>query len=151
MAEIWHEVWIGAPAERVFDALTTKAGLDRWWGPVIGAQARVGYVVEFDHGLGENLRMEIVELEPNRLVVWRCISVFDDPSNPASEWFGQTLRFEVAPRGEVALLGATQDVTVLTFRNAGWPSTSRWCGFCNAAWGETLGVKLKSSCETPAA
>ena len=148
MVEIWHEVWIEAPTAQVFAALTTKPGLDRWWGPVVAAEARVGYVVEFDHGLGDTLRMEIVELVPDQLVVWQCVSVFDDPTNPASEWFGQTLRFELAPRGEVALLGGTQDVTVVTVRNAGWPSTSRWRGFCNTAWGETLGGKLKSSCET---
>lgn len=148
MPELWHEVWIAAPAERVFDALTTKGGLDGWWGPVVAAEARIGYVVEFDHGLGEHLRMEIVDVVPNRRVTWRCVSVFDDPTNPASEWFGQTLRFDLAARGDVALLGGTQNVTVLTFRNDGWPADSRWCGFCNAAWGETLSVKLKTFCET---
>jgi uncharacterized protein YndB with AHSA1/START domain len=150
MSELWHEVWIAAPTERVFDALTTKAGLDGWWGPVVAAEARVGYVVDFDHGLGEYLRMEIVDLVPNQRVTWKCVSDFDDPTNPASEWSGQTLRFDLAPRADVAILGDTQSVTVLTFRNDGWPADSRWCGFCNAAWGETLSVKLRTFCETNA-
>ena len=78
------------------------------------------------------------------------LSTFDDASNPASEWHGQVLAFDVEVRRPVALLGGTQNVTVLTFRNSGWPEDSRWRGFCNTAWGETLGVKLKSSCETGA-
>jgi uncharacterized protein YndB with AHSA1/START domain len=151
MTELWHEVWIDAPTEKVFEALTTKDGLDGWWGPVAGAEALVGSVVEFDHGLGAFLRMEIIDLIPNELLAWKCISEFDDPTNPASEWFGQTLRFELSPRSDVAILGGTQRVTVVTFRNEGWPSDSRWCGFCNSAWGETLGVKLKSHCEATAA
>lgn len=150
MSELWHEVWIAAPTERVFDALTTKAGLDGWWGPVVAAEARVGYVVDFDHGLGEYLRMEIVDLVPNRRVTWKCVSAFDDPTNPASEWSGQTLRFDLAPRADVAILGDTQSVTVLTFHNDGWPADSRWRGFCNAAWGETLSVKLRTFCEANA-
>lgn len=71
MSELWHEVWIAAPTERVYDALTTKAGVDGWWGH-------------------------------------------------------------------------------LTLRNDGRPADSRWCGFCNAAWGETLSVKLRKLCETNA-
>jgi uncharacterized protein YndB with AHSA1/START domain len=148
MESIWHEVWIEAPTAKVFDALTTKSGLDGWWGPVLNVEQEIGSVIEFDHGLSDYLRMQIVELIPNERVAWRCVSVFDDPSNPASEWFGQTLLFELAPRGDVQLLGATQNVTVFTFRNSGWPADSRWCGFCNAAWGETLGVKLKNYCES---
>ncbi len=75
------------------------------------------------------------------------VSAFSDPTNPASEWLGQTFAFRLAPRHDVALLGGTQNVTVLHFDNVGWPPESRWYGFCNAAWGETLSVKLKNACE----
>ena len=148
VSELWHEVWIEADTSTVFGALTTKTGVDGWWGPVTGVAPKVGAVLEFDHGLGAPLRMEIVEFDAERRVVWRCVSMFEDSSNPASEWQGQVLAFDVAPRAAVALLGTTQDVTVLTFHNTGWPEESRWRGFCNSAWGETLGVKLKSFCET---
>jgi hypothetical protein len=151
MTDIWHEVWIEAPTRTVFDALTTKDGLDGWWGPVAGAEPRIGYVIDFDHGLGAPLRMEIIDLVADQRVAWKCVSEFEDPTNPASEWTNQTLRFDVAPRRPVALLGGMQDVAVLTFHNSGWPADARWRGFCNTAWGEVLGVKLKSFCETGAA
>jgi hypothetical protein len=33
-------------------------------------------------------------------------------------------------------------------RHDGRPEPSRWYGFCNTAWGETLAGKLKSSSES---
>jgi uncharacterized protein YndB with AHSA1/START domain len=145
MDSMEHEVWIGAAREKVFAALTTKDGLDGWWGKVIQAEPRVGAVVEFDHGLGAPLRMEITELVPDERLTWECISGFGDPSNPASEWTGQTFRFELAPRGHVELLGAKHDVTVLRLHVTGWPENARWYGFCNTAWGQTLSTSLRNS------
>jgi uncharacterized protein YndB with AHSA1/START domain len=140
-----HEVWLNAEKEKVFEALTTKEGLDAWWGKVIDAEPRIGSVVEFDHGLGDPLRMEITELVPNERLTWKCISAFSDPSNPASEWTGQTFSFELSPRTDVELLGSKQNVTLLRLRVAGWPPEARWYGFCNTAWGQTLSVSLKNS------
>jgi uncharacterized protein YndB with AHSA1/START domain len=140
-----HEVWLPAETERVFEALTTREGLDGWWGKVVNAVPRVGSVVEFDHGLGDPLRMEITSLVPNERVTWRCISEFADPSNPASEWTGQTFQFDLMPRENVELLGGQQSVTVLRLRVTGWASEARWYGFCNTAWGTTLNVNLKNS------
>jgi uncharacterized protein YndB with AHSA1/START domain len=142
-----HEVWIEAATEHVFDALTTKQGLDRWWGPVITAEPRVGSVVEFDHGLGDPLRMEITDLVPNARVTWRCVSEFHDAKNPASEWTGQTLQFDLTPRTEVELLSRKQRATIVRLRVTGWPPNARWYGFCNSAWGQTLSVNLKNSVE----
>jgi len=144
-----HEVWLDADGDRVYSALTTEAALDAWWGPVVHAEPRVGTVVEFDHGLGEPLRMAVSELVPGERVVWRCVSEFRDPSNPASEWSGQTLVWEITPRGTVELLGTMHDVTVLRLRVTGWPADARWYGFGNTAWGQTLAGRLKPSCETP--
>jgi uncharacterized protein YndB with AHSA1/START domain len=124
-----HEVWIEAATEHVFDALTTKQGLDRWWGPVITAEPRVGSVVEFDHGLGDPLRMEITDLVPNARVTWRCVSEFHDATNPASEWTGQTLQFDLTPRTEVELLGRKQRATIVRLRVTGWPRTHAGTAF----------------------
>lgn len=147
MESMEHEVWLAAAQDDVFAALTTKQGLDGWWGKVVTAEPRAGSVVEFDHGLGAPLLMEITELVPNERVTWKCISTFSDPSNPASEWSGQTFRFELTPRGMVELLGTKQDVTVLRLRVSGWPKDARWYGFCNSAWGQTLSTSLKNSVE----
>ena len=146
MTAIEHEVWIGAERTTVFAALTTKSGLDAWWGKAVNAEPKLGYVVELDHGLGDLLRMEITELVPDEKLTWTCVSNFRDRSNPASEWRAQTLTFALEARQDVVLLGVARDVTVLRFRQT-WPSDARWRAFCNAAWGWTLSESLKKHCE----
>jgi uncharacterized protein YndB with AHSA1/START domain len=148
--EIVQEIWIAAERERVFAALTTREGIDAWWGTAVRADPVRGSVIELDHNLGAPLLMEITDLVPDERVTWRCVSSFDDPSNPASEWHDTRLTFDLAPRQPVELLGRKLDVTVLHFTHAGWPDGARWRGFCNAAWGATLNGNLKTYCEEDA-
>jgi uncharacterized protein YndB with AHSA1/START domain len=154
---IEHEVWINADRSKVWDAISTVAGLDAWWGRAIGAGAEVGAVVEFDHGFDEPLRMRVIDLESERRVSWLCISEHRERRNPASEWLGHRLDFHLATlEGDPALtwlgprLGYPEDgskATVLFFRHAGWLPGSRWRNFCNLGWGATL-AGLGQYCET---
>jgi uncharacterized protein YndB with AHSA1/START domain len=147
---ITHEVWIDAPPETVFAALTTKDGIDAWWGKVITAEPRAGTTVELDHGLGAPMLMEVTDLVPNRTVSWRCVSEFTDPTNPATEWRGHDLTFHIEWCEGIELLGHPHAVTVLRFEQRGWAPDARWRAFCNAAWGQTLHTNLKSHCEEEA-
>jgi len=155
---IRHEVWINAPRARVFEAITTREGLDVWWGRALNGRPEIDYVVEFEHGLGEPLRMQIVDLEPNANLTWRCLADFSDPSNPSSEWRGHELRFDLkTTEGEPALewmaprLGLDPSdpaaLTILSFQHAGWSDDARWFGFCNSGWGMAIGT-LARYCET---
>jgi uncharacterized protein YndB with AHSA1/START domain len=154
---IEHEVWINAERSVVFEAITSVAGLDSWWGKAVQAEANIDGVVEFDHGFGEPLKMRVIDLRPNSLVSWRCISEHTEWRNPASEWLGHRLDFELAtPEGDPTFdwfrprLGYPEDptkVTVLNFRHTGWLSDSRWRNFCNLAWGATL-AGLGQYCES---
>ena len=141
-------MWIGADQELVFAALTTVDGLNGWWGPALEASTDIGGSVVFDHGLESPMRLEVVAFDAPVRVVWRFVSSYDDPANPASEWTGQTFDWRVAPRTERTLIGNRMDVTVVQLTNAGWPEPSRWQGFCTTAWGATLDAKLKVFCET---
>jgi uncharacterized protein YndB with AHSA1/START domain len=153
---IQHEVWIHASKVDVFEAITTKQGLDSWWGTALNAEPQVGYVVEFDHGLGETLRMRITDVIPNGRLEWTCISDYRDPGNPASEWLGHRLIFELetAPddpqhawlRQRLFAADPDGDITILRFQHAGWSNDSRWYSFCNTAWGVTL-AGVQQYCE----
>ncbi|MGH3800563.1 MAG: SRPBCC family protein [Pseudonocardiaceae bacterium] len=157
METIHHDVWINANPKTVFDAITTRAGLDAWWGKALSAEPEIGYVVEFDHKLGDPLKMRITNLVADERLEWRCVTDFSDPRNPASEWLGTRFVFDleteqrewVGPLLEPLVTG--ENVTILHFRQTGWPSNSRWYGFCNWAWGEALGTNLKKYCESEAA
>ena len=148
MTEIHLESWVGAERDAVFQAITTRDGLDAWWGRALDAEALVGAVVVFDHGLGDLLRMEVVDLaRPNR-VAWRCLSDFSEPSNPASEWLGTTISFELRagqddPAAEwlgskIGIDASAGEFTIIDFRHSGWPSQSRWRPFCDWSWGQVL-------------
>lgn len=140
---IHHEVWISADQNTVFEAIATQKGLDAWWGKASDFEPRPGSVIEFDHGLGAPMRMRITDLVPDRRVAWECVSEFDNPANPGSDWLGTRLTFELRDGGPIgfdkidATLGDV--VTIVDFRHSGWPTGARWFAFCNYAWGATLG------------
>ena len=148
MTEIHLESWVRAERHAVFQAITTREGLDGWWGRALEAEARVGAVLVFDHGLGDLLRMEVVDLEAPDRVVWRCLSDFSEPSNPASEWLGTTISFELRagqedPAAEwlgskIGIDATADEFTIVDFHHGGWPAPSRWRPFCDWAWGQVL-------------
>jgi uncharacterized protein YndB with AHSA1/START domain len=148
MSRSVHEVWVAADRDTVFEALTTVDGLNGWWGEALEASTDPGGAVVFDHGLSEPLRLRIEEIDAPNRVVWRFLSDFTDPTNPASEWLDQTFVWEISERAPVDLLGMVQDVSIVRMVNDGWPEPNRWQGFCTTAWGVTLEDKLKPFCET---
>jgi uncharacterized protein YndB with AHSA1/START domain len=144
-----------APA-RVYEALTTREGIDAWWGRAVTGGSARGDVVELDHGLGAVMRMRVTEAVPGERVVWQCESEFTDPGNPATEWRGTRIAFELAPVGDAAERAWMRDRagigpggTVLRFRHDGWPEGARWLGFCASAWGVTLAGLAASLASAP--
>ncbi len=144
MEAIRHEVWINADSQAVFEAISSREGLDSWWGKALSAEPGVGCVIEFDHGLGDPLRMRITDLDPGARLTWRCVSDFSDPGNPASEWLGHRLGFDLKSAADdpaLAWMGPRLGVdggTILRFSHTGWTPESRWFAFSNTAWGVTL-------------
>ncbi|RTL68069.1 MAG: SRPBCC domain-containing protein [Pseudonocardiaceae bacterium] len=144
-----HEIWIEAPRKDVFAALTTREGLDAWWGRAVAAEPQIGAVVEFDHGFGVPLRMRIVDLVDGERVEWECLGGFDDPANPASDWGGTRLSFDLTTvaKADVAppldAYVSADEFTVLRFAHSGWAPDARWFGFCSTAWAVTLESGLK--------
>ncbi|MGH8929185.1 MAG: SRPBCC family protein [Egibacteraceae bacterium] len=151
METIHHEVWINADRATVFQAITSRNGLDAWWGKVLNAEPQAGYVIEFDHGLGDPVRMRITDLIANERLAWKCVSDYSDHKNPASEWLGHRLFFDLEDGGRTGFAPIDSymtggDATVLHFWHTGWSKESRWYAFCNYAWGITL-AGLASYCE----
>ena len=127
----------------MFAALTTVEGLNGWWGPALEASIEVGGHVVFDHGLGSPMRMEVVAFDPPaagdvalRLDVRRCRQ-----SRVGVDRSDLRLAHRTTRRPHPARPVAS--VTAVHLTNAGWPSPSRWRGFCTTAWGATLDGRLK--------
>ena len=89
MKTIHHVFNVDASVETVWDAITTEEGLGSWWSTEVSAPAaEVGGVVDWTFVPGFNPDMEIVEIEPPRRLVWKCVGGHD-------KWADNTFTFEV--------------------------------------------------------
>ena len=132
MAEMHHEVTIGAPAARVYEALTTREGLRGWWTADTEAEPSVGSVAVF--GFGDRatvFRMRVADLVTARRVVWSC-------EGEPGEWRDTCLTFDLVPTPS----GGTR----LRFTHAGWRSINGFFATCNSTWGALM-YRLKAYAE----
>lgn len=91
---------LSAPPAKVFDALTTVAGLRGWW--TTGVSTPSPETLRFDfadgaRGVPEHVIMRIDEAQAPSLVRWTCVAHTGLP-----DWVGTAPRFEIHPRGEAA-------------------------------------------------
>ena len=152
MPNIRHEVLIGAPANAVFDALTTQKGLSGWWTAGVTAKAERDSVARFPFGPEYFKEMRITELEPPKRVKWDCITGVD-------EWVGTKFSFELESGDRDSLLRSRPEaedqikqlksdtLTLLSFSQDGWREESPMFAECNYTWGQFL-RSLKLLCET---
>lgn len=146
------EHWVAAMPADVYEALSTRTGLDAWWGPVVELTKDE---IAFDHGLGEPLRWRILKSGPEG-VVWECTSHHAEPGNPASEWTGTRLEFTIGmardlpnPDWMAERLELDPDATtVIRLAHTGWPADAQWLGFCTKAWADTLQLLGQSVAES---
>jgi hypothetical protein len=151
MATLYHQVWIDAPAAKVYAAIATVDGLGRWWAPHTSTETAAGLVLA--HNPGEDhgeVKMKVLATVQDQRVEWEIVSTHPRRS-PASAWTGTRIVFDIAERDNpgrwLGLDDRARRLTVLDFRHRGWDENSEFLGFCNFAWGETL-LALKQWCES---
>ena len=150
MPNIRHELTIGAPAERVYAAITTQEGLSSWWTPDVETSAAVNSIARFGFG-GYEKEMRIDELTPNKRVQWHCLK-------GEQEWVSTTLTFELlGGDGEAILRDRPEakdqvgqqgegEMTLLMFSQENWKAETPMFAECNYTWGRFL-RSLKDYCE----
>ena len=108
MPDIFSDLPIHAAIERVFDAVSTPAGLDTWWtqtctgAPVEGAEFSLGF------GPGYDWRARVTKCRPNTDFELRL-------TDADADWMGTRVRFQ---------LEANSDSTQLRFSHIGWPTAN---------------------------
>jgi len=109
-----------APADAVYEALTTLDGLAGWWMPdVVGSPEPGGEVTfRFD---GEHVTMQVVYAERPSLVVWRCTE-----STRFPEWIGDSLWFDLQPRDA--------STTTIAFSHVGLVPSCECYDVCSGGW-----------------
>ena len=113
MPDILHRVGIDAPAQKVFDALTTVDGLRGWWISNASGNAAAGGVVDFGFS-----KMAVTTARPGELVEWKCV---EGPP----EWVGTTLSFQ---------LESKRDQTFVLFKHADWKEPVEFMHHCSTKW-----------------
>lgn len=134
MKTIIHFFRVHVSPDKVFEALSTGAGLAGWWStdveiePGVGGQVRFRFVEEF------NPVMEIMAEERDRLVAWKCVGGH-------GKWNDNTFKFEIrAADGEADVMFVHEYARELSDEDY---------GVYNFNWGYYLS-SLKKLCETGA-
>jgi uncharacterized protein YndB with AHSA1/START domain len=118
------QIQFSAPPEKVFDALTTVAGLASWWVPVTGS-GTAGGELRFAFGAGQTLVAHVQEASRPSTVVWHVESC-----NVAPDWVGTSPTFTVSRSAE----GGSE----LTFRHEGLGPQLECYDQCRAGWDHFL-------------
>ena len=104
MATLYHQVWINAPAARVYEALSTAEGISNWWDKQTATATDRGLVFEHNPGPEHGVvQLHVLQMVPNKRIEWECISTHPK-SSPASAWTGTHFSFDITPRENMAIL-----------------------------------------------
>ncbi len=131
MVDILHRVGVKASSpEKVYDALTTVAGLAGWWTQDTKGSGEPGGTLEFRFPPVGGFDMEVVEARPAEQVTWRVV---DGPD----EWVGTTIDWRLRQDG---------DYTIVLFQHQGWSEPVEFMHHCSTKWGSFL-MSLKALVE----
>jgi uncharacterized protein YndB with AHSA1/START domain len=153
MPNIHQELLIGAPAEKIYNAITTTEGLSNWWTPGVNAKHELNSVARFPFGPDYFKEMKITELKPSKLVKWTCLAGDD-------EWVGTHLSFELVEgnkqllldshpelQGQIEMQGDFEKATLLIFHHNDWREYTPMFAECSYTWGQFM-RSIKLLCET---
>ena len=121
MPDITQDFPIAAPLERVFDAISTSAGLDTWWTERSAGQPRLGSIYQLGFGPGFDWRARVPRCEPGTVFEMELVSADAD-------WLGTRVGFELTP---------IRTGTQVRFHHLGWPEVNehyRTSCFCWAMY-----------------
>jgi uncharacterized protein YndB with AHSA1/START domain len=132
MVDIVHKVGIKSSSlEETYKALTTLEGLSGWWtSNTKGEPTKVGGVIKFMFD-GGGFDMKVLELDPNKRVLWQVI---DGPG----EWIDTKVSWD---------LKQVKNYTIILFKQAGWKEPVEFMYHCSTKWAIFL-MSLKSLLET---
>lgn len=117
-----NSVTVRAPRERVFDALTTPAGLRGWWTTRVSGSATSGGEVRLEfEGMDEYIVLRVDVATRPSLVRWTCVV-----HTSLREWDGTTLTFDIS--------GDASDVCKLNFKHIGLTPKLDCYDDCKLGW-----------------
>jgi len=121
MADILHDLTIEAPSGRVFLAVSTPEGIDRWWTKRSAGRPSLGAELDLGFGPGYEWRARVTRFVPDSELELEMTRADED-------WTGTRVGFLLEARGST---------TRLAFRHTGWASPNdhfRTSSYCWASY-----------------
>lgn len=126
MPSIHHLLTIKAPAERIFQAISTPEGLCSWWTTEAAGQPILGAEYQFFFTKDSDWRAKVVEITPPLQISWQM-------TQADADWTPTQLHFQLT-EGE-------DGMTTLRFAHTSWEKINdhfRRTSFCWAIYLEAL-------------
>ncbi len=118
MPDIMHRIEIHAPAERVYEAITTADGLRQWWTRDAAIEPKIGAAGEFGFdGRRFVAKVTVAELSPVTRVRWQVAN---------AAWPGEAIEFDLKTQG---------NATTLLFAHRGFPHEDARFASVTTRWG----------------
>ena len=124
MPDIFHDFPIKADTERVFEAISSPAGLDQWWTKRSSGRAQTGAEYELWFGPEFDWRGRVSQCDRGRSFEIELTRAHED-------WRGTRVQFALAP---------TSDGTQLRFAHVGWPKANEHYRISCYCWAMYLRV-----------
>jgi len=119
--------------KEAFDAINNARG---WWSEEIeGSTDKLGGEFTYRYKDVHHCRMKLIELIPDKKVVWLVLDNYFDFTKDKSEWKGTKVVFEVSKKG---------DKTEIHFAHLGLVPEYECFDVCSNAWGSNINGSLRS-------
>lgn len=131
MNQLFHFIQIQATPQKVYAAISTKAGLESWLSSNCEFDLAIDAVaIIWSNNSQDPFRMKIMDFEQDKRLVWKCLGDNKD-------WIGTEISFELL---------SDKNLTSMHFNHCNWRETGVEMSRVNTIWGELL-HRLKSYCE----
>ena len=118
MSSILHDFEVNAEPSKVYETITTPAGLDQWWTQRANGGPRVGEEYQLWFGPEHDWRARVIEAVPSRRFALEMTGSDDD-------WLGTQVAFALEP---------SQTGTRIRFSHAGWKSENQHFRVSSYCW-----------------
>ena len=124
MSSILHDFVVKADPSKVYDTITSPAGLDQWWTRRASGQPVVGSEYELWFGPEYDWRAKVTEAVPSRRFALEMTGSDED-------WAGTSVGFSLEPAGAG---------TMVRFSHSGWRSENEHFRVSSYCWAMYLRV-----------
>ncbi len=118
MNEIIHQVGIKSTPQKIYQLLTTDAGLSLWWTHETTGAGEVDSVIEFKFN-EVVLQFQVTQLKANEKVVWKHKGTMPE------SWMGTEIVFQLVE---------TEQQVIVSFCHKNWKESSDFMAHCNTKW-----------------